>query len=132
HSGTYNGHPMVLKAGLETIRLLEEKHVLDILFSHTMLLRNRLETLYASYQIDMQTIGMGSIFNLVFTKEPVHNYRDMWKANTVLRKDIDIELLNLGIYLKPLHRYSISIAPSLDDIRYTVIGHDLVLQCVFL
>src|SRR5699024_2148113 len=60
HSGTYNGHPMVLKAGLETIRLLEEKHVLDILFSHTMLLRNRLETLYASYQIDMQTIGMGS------------------------------------------------------------------------
>jgi len=130
HSGTYNGHPMVLRAGLETIRLLEEKHVLDILFSHTKLLRNRLETLYASYQIDMQTIGMGSIFNLVFTKEPVHNYRDMWKANTDLRKEIDTELLNLGVYLKPLNRYSMSIAHTLEDIDKTVKAHEKAIKQV--
>src|SRR5690625_5196046 len=36
HSGTYNGHPIVLAAGLETIRLLEENNLLDNLFANTM------------------------------------------------------------------------------------------------
>src|SRR5699024_2577389 len=77
HSGTYNGHPLVLAAGIETLRMLEEGHLFNILLSHTMHLRTRLEELYASYHIDMQTIGMGSIFNIVFTNEPIKNYRDM-------------------------------------------------------
>lgn len=130
HSGTYNGHPVVLSAGLETIKLLEDEHVLAILFSHTMHLRNRLENLYAAYQIDMQTIGVGSIFNIVFTKEPIHNYRDMWKANTSLREKIDMALLDLGVYLKPLNRYSMSIAHTLDDIDRTVEAHEKALQYV--
>lgn len=130
HSGTYNGHPLVLAAGLETIYLLEEEHLLDIVFSHTMLLRTRLEELYASYHIDMQTIGMGSIFNLVFTKEPLRNYRDMWTADTSFRETIDRELLNLGVYLKPLNRYSMSIAHTLEDIDQTVKAHEIALNKV--
>lgn len=130
HSGTYNGHPLVLAAGLATIKLLEEEHLFDILFSHTMHLRTRLENLYASYHIDMQTIGSGSIFNIIFTKEPIRNYRDMWKADTSLREEIDMELLNLGVYLKPLNRYSMSIAHTLEDIDWTVKAHEKALNNV--
>src|SRR5690625_3065958 len=78
HSGTYNGHPIVLAAGLETIRLLDEENRLNNLFVNTMQLRNKLETLYQSYGINMKTIGMGSIFNIVFIESDVRNYRDMW------------------------------------------------------
>lgn len=129
HSGTYNGHPVVLAAGLETINLLEEG-LADILFSHTMYLRKRLEKLYASYHIDMQTIGVGSIFNIVFTKLPIKNYRDMWNADTAFRQAIDMELLNLGVYLKPLNRYSMSIAHTLDDIEKTVKAHEKAINIV--
>ena len=36
------------------------------------------------------------------------NYRDLQQANFSLRKDIDYHLLSLGVYTKPLNRYSIS------------------------
>ena len=129
HSGTYNGHPVVLAAGLETITLLEDG-LLDILFSHTMYLRKRLEKLYASYKIEMQTIGVGSIFNMAFTKLPIKNYRDMWKSDKAFRKAIDIELLNLGVYLKPLNRYSMSIAHTIEDIEKTVDAHEKAINNV--
>ncbi|MEI3614753.1 aspartate aminotransferase family protein [Pseudogracilibacillus sp. SO30301A] len=130
HSGTYNGHPLVLAAGMETIRMLETGQLLKNLISNTMLLRTRLEKLYTSYQIDMQTIGMGSIFNIIFTKKPIKNYRDMWKADTDFREKIDTELLDLGIYLKPLNRYSMSIAHTLEDIEKTVDAHEIALNRV--
>src|SRR5690625_6184373 len=72
----------------------------------------------------MKTIGMGSIFNILFTNSDVRNYRDMWKANIPLRQEIDMELLNLGVYLKPLNRYSMSIAHTLKDIDDTVNAQD--------
>ncbi|MEI3607315.1 aspartate aminotransferase family protein [Pseudogracilibacillus sp. SE30717A] len=130
HSGTYNGHPLVLAAGMETIHMLETDQLLKDVISKTMLLRTRLEKLYASYCIDMQTIGMGSIFNIVFTNETIKNYRDMWKSDTAFREKLDTELLNLGIYLKPLNRYSMSVVHTLEDIDKTVEAHELALKRV--
>lgn len=130
HSGTYNGHPIVLAAGLETISMLEEDGVLEQLFDRTMLLRTSLEKLYARYSIPMKTIGMGSIFNIVFTDQPIKNYRDMWETNTSLRQAIDMELLDLGVYLKPLNRYSMSTMHSEEDIRQTVEAHEKALNKV--
>jgi glutamate-1-semialdehyde 2,1-aminomutase len=130
HSGTYNGHPTVLAAGLATIELLEEDHVMHDLLNHTNLLRTELEKLYASFHVPMQTIGMGSIFNIVLTDQPIRNYRDMWKANQALRKEIDMELLDLGVYSKPGNRYSMSTAHSTEDIFATVEAHEQALQTV--
>jgi Glutamate-1-semialdehyde aminotransferase len=131
HSGTYNGHPLVLAAGLETIRLLEDGNLIDRLIDHTMDLRRRLEDLYHSYHIDMQTVGMGSIFNIVFTKQPIKSYRDMWQADTKLREQIDLELLTRGVYVKPLNRYSLSIAHTAEDTEKTVRAHEEAIQAIF-
>lgn len=128
HSGTYNGHPIVLAAGLATIGVLETDGVMEKLTANTNLLRTRLEKLYASYNIPMQTIGMGSIFNIVLTDQPIRNYRDLWEANSELRKAIDMELLNLGVYCKPGNRYSMSIAHGEEDIFYTVRAHEEALK----
>ena len=95
-----------------------------------MVLRNKLEKMYTSYNIKMQTVGMGSIFNIIFTDEPIHSYRDMWKANIQLRQEIDTELLSLGVYLKPLNRYSMSTVHSLEDIEFTVSAHEKALKIV--
>lgn len=130
HSGTYNGHPVALAAGLATIRYLEEPGKMDQLLSNTQLLRNFLEEVYHRHGLSMRTSGLGSIFNIVLSNEPVANHRDMWRADTALRKKIDEALLRFGIYVKPLNRYSLSTAHTQEDIFRTVEAHEHVLKGV--
>lgn len=130
HSGTYNGHPVVLAAGMATINVLSEQDVMNKLINHTNLLRKKLESVYQKHEIPMQTLGMGSIFNIVLSEKRIKNYRDMQQVNMSLRKKIDYELLKQGIYTKPLNRYSMSIAHTEDDILMTVAAHEAAIKRV--
>ncbi|WP_019394158.1 aspartate aminotransferase family protein [Priestia filamentosa] len=130
HSGTYNGHPTILSAGLATINVLEPEGTMDKLFARTQLLRKQLEEIYKSYGLTMQTLGMGSIFNIILGEGDIRNYRDMSKTNTKLRKQIDYELLKLGIYTKPLNRYSMSVVHTEEDVHRTVAAHDEAIKRV--
>ncbi|MGP4070599.1 aspartate aminotransferase family protein [Halobacillus sp. B29] len=130
HSGTYNGHPTVLASGLATIEILEKDRTLQDLFDKTNRLRNELEELYQAYNIPMQTVGRGSIFNIILAEDSIKNYRDLKKADTSLRKELDYELLNLGIYTKPLNRYSLSTAHSEEDLKRTVEAHKQAIENV--
>lgn len=128
HSGTYNGHPVVLSAGLATIKELERPNVMENMLNHTALLRSGLEKLYREHGIPMITVGMGSIFNIVFTDKEIKDYRDLKRANTKLREKIDYELLQLGVYTKPLNRYSLSIVHTEKDIYDTVEAHEKAIK----
>ncbi|KAB2494266.1 aspartate aminotransferase family protein [Priestia endophytica] len=130
HSGTYNGHPTILAAGLATINVLEQEGTMDKLFARTQLLRKQLEEVYKSYGLTMQTLGMGSIFNIILGEGNIKNYRDMSQSNTKLRKQIDYELLKLGVYTKPLNRYSMSVVHTEEDIHRTVAAHDEAIKRV--
>lgn len=130
HSGTYNGHPTILAAGLATLSVLKDKEVMNHLISQTTKLKNGLESLYHHYKIPMKAIGMGSIFNIVLSEHPIENYRDMKKANTKLRKAIDEQLLRLGVYTKPLNRYSLSTAHTDEDIKNTIKAHEIAIRRV--
>lgn len=130
HSGTYNGHPVVLAAGLATIRALEQEGVMEDLLAKTASLRKQLEGVYRSHGVPMQTIGKGSIFNIILTEHPVKNYRDMKRADMGLREKLDYELLKRGIYVKPLTRYSMSCVHSMEDIERTVEAHDQALKTI--
>jgi glutamate-1-semialdehyde 2,1-aminomutase len=130
HSGTYNGHPTVLTAGLATIEVLEKEGTMDALFHNTRLLRDQLEDLYKRQGIPMQTIGLGSIFNIVLAEGEIKNYRDMGRADVALRKELDYELLKLGIYSKPLNRYSMSVSHTEEDLARTVEAHAKAISIV--
>ncbi|UOQ42866.1 aspartate aminotransferase family protein [Halobacillus salinarum] len=128
HSGTYNGHPTVLAAGLATIHELEKEEAMDELFRKTQHLRDGLENVYRSYGLPMQTIGTGSIFNLLLTDKKVLNYRDLSKADFTLRREIDLQLLAQGIYTKPLNRYSMSTVHSEEDLESTIHCHEQAIK----
>lgn len=130
HSGTYNGHPMVLAAGLATIQVLEQNNVMEKLLHNTDHLRASLEKLYEHYGIPMKTVGAGSIFNIVMTDKEVKNYRDLQKSNIRLREKIDLELLQLGVYTKPLNRYSLSVVHTEKDIQETLDAHEKAIKKV--
>ena len=127
HSGTYNGHPTILAAGLETINVLEEE--MDHVFDITTKLKAGISDLFAKRGIPMQTVGVGSIFNVVITeKEKILNYRDFQQADFALRKELDYNLLVEGIYTKPLNRYSIATVHGETEVNRTLDAYDKVLS----
>lgn len=130
HSGTYNGHPTVLAAGLATIKVLESQNNMKKIVERTYDLRNQLEKSYHAKGIQMKTVGTGSIFNILFTESDVERYRDLKKCNHQLRQKLDYELLNQGIYTKPLNRYSMSLAHDEETIKLTVEAHERAIDRV--
>lgn len=119
HSGTYNGHPAILAAGLATINVLEREmqHIHDVAAK----LKAGITKLFSERGIAMQTLGLGSIFNIVITDQSeISNYRDLQKADFAFRRELDFLLLAEGIYTKPLNRYSISAAHGEKEISRTL------------
>jgi glutamate-1-semialdehyde 2,1-aminomutase len=131
HSGTYNGHPTILAAGLATLDVLQQEDTMTKLLQMTSMLREGLENVYHAYGIPMKTVGLGSIFNIVLTEQEVKNYRDLAKTNIKLREKIDCELLSLGVYTKPGNRYSMSVAHTQEDINRTIEAHEKAIRQVF-
>ncbi len=130
HSGTYNGHPTVMAAGLATIQVLESPGTMERLLQNTDHLRKQLEKIYHKYGIPMQALGMGSIFSIVLTDREVKNYRGLSQADMALRKKIDCQLLRLGVYTKPLNRYSMSVVHTKEDINKTIEAHEEAIKNV--
>lgn len=127
HSGTYNGHPTILAAGLATINVLERE--IKNVFAVTEQLKAGIRKLFAERGIVMQTVGLGSIFNIVITEQDqVLNYRQLQQSNFQMRKKLDFGLLNEGIYTKPLNRYSMSTAHGEKEVAKTLEAYDKVLK----
>jgi len=127
HSGTYNGHPTILAAGLATIEILEEE--IQHVFTMTEKLKVGINELFTAKGVKSKMIGLGSIFNVVITeKEHVRNYRDLEASNFKLRKDIDYHLLAQGIYAKPLNRYSMSTVHGFKEIDRTLEVYEDILR----
>lgn len=127
HSGTYNGHPTILAAGLATIKILEEE--IEQVFSITEQLKKGISQLFTEKGIEAQMIGNGSIFSVVITdKEHVRSYRDLQQSDFKLRRAIDYDLLTEGIYTKPLNRYSMSTVHGEKEVSHTLEAYKKVLD----
>lgn len=125
HSGTYNGHPTILAAGLAAIAVLEEE--IEHVTKTTETLKTELEKLFAERGIAMQAIGVGSIFNVVLTDKEVKNYRDLQQADFTMRRELDFRLLTKGIYTKPLNRYNMSTTHGEEEVNDTLEAYESAL-----
>lgn len=120
HSGTYNGHPLIMAAGLKTIDILSNENVYKKLEEHTFQLRKGIEQLTADYGLPAQTVGVGSIFNIIFSEQPIQQIQDVLTSDLSLRKQLDEYLINHGVFLKPMNRFSMSILHDASIIEKTL------------
>ena len=119
HSGTYNGHPMILNAGLATIQVLKEEFA--PLLTRTETLKKGIQDIFASHGVKILTPGLGSMFNVVVTDlDEILTYRDLQKSDFAFRKKMDYALLLEGIYNKPCNRYNMSTADDDEVIAFTL------------
>jgi glutamate-1-semialdehyde 2,1-aminomutase len=77
HSGTYNGHPVVVAAGLAAVTAYREPGFYDHIAALGRRLYDGLNRLFAHHNIAGRVEGLGARFGVYFGVEgPLRNYRD--------------------------------------------------------
>ncbi len=117
--GTLSGNPVAAVAGLATLRELRKEGTYQQLFKTGRTMREGLVRLLKEHGIAGQIVGEDPLFDVVFTDEPVNDYRGVLTQNTVLLRRFNAELLTRGI-LKGVSKIYLSLAHSTADIERTL------------
>ncbi|NLU03381.1 MAG: glutamate-1-semialdehyde 2,1-aminomutase [Methanothermobacter sp.] len=99
-AGTFNGNPVSVTAGRETLRLLDGRMYSDLERKGSTL-RAGLRDLLSDLDLEYQVTGPASMFQLYFTGEEVRNYGDAKKSDTVLCMEYFHGLLERGVFIPP-------------------------------
>jgi glutamate-1-semialdehyde 2,1-aminomutase len=77
HSGTYNGHPTAVAAGLTAVTAYCQQEFYDHIFAVADRLYHGLSEIFARHGIAARVQGLGARFGIYFgVADPVCNYRD--------------------------------------------------------
>ncbi|MCS3901645.1 glutamate-1-semialdehyde 2,1-aminomutase [Methanococcus voltae] len=111
-AGTFNGNPVSITAGIETLKCLNDSFYTETTKKATIL-SNHLRDLSDKYNIETKVYNIASIFQVYFNKNEVLNYDIAKESNTELFNKYFFGLLNNGVF----------IAPSQFECCFTSIAH---------
>jgi glutamate-1-semialdehyde 2,1-aminomutase len=117
--GTLNGNPVAAVAGLATLQQLKQDGTYRRLFSTGHALRQGLSDLLKRYGVPGQVVGEDALFDVVFTDEPVSDYRGVLSQNRELLRRFNGELLRRGI-LKGSSKMYMAVAHTSTDVEQTL------------
>jgi glutamate-1-semialdehyde 2,1-aminomutase len=100
HSGTFNGNPVGMVAGIATLTELTPA-TYDKLNGMGEDLRARLRALFTRKGLKAHVTGIGSLLNLHFTDVEPRNYRMAHARDSALLQRVFFGLLNEGIFIAP-------------------------------
>jgi glutamate-1-semialdehyde 2,1-aminomutase len=86
-SGTFNGHPVTMAAGLATLRYVEEENVYEHVNALGEQLRAGLQDLVAEHAPAYTVAGTDSMFKLLFTHDEPDRFADHCTAGCEQRPD---------------------------------------------
>ena len=122
-SGTFNGNPIGMVAGLATLRQLTPGHYTRLNETGDEL-RRRLAAVFARRGVAAQVTGMGSLLNLHFTGLEVKDFRTMRTGDDARLRHVFFSLLNAGIFLAPRGMLCLSTAMGDPEIEALVRATD--------
>lgn len=121
--GTLSGNPVAAAAGLATLAILKRPGTYERLFATGRELMESLTRLLGRHGIAAQVTGEPPLFDLVFTAEPVRDYRGVLRGDAETMRRFNALLRQRGI-LKGESKYYVSLAHDEGDIRHTVAAWD--------
>ena len=98
HAGTFNANPVTMVAGAVTLEHLTPDVYRD-LAELTELLRQGIRRVCSDLEVPVQVTGLGSLFGIHFTGQPIVNYRDIAAEDAALRTQVFLGLMNEGILM---------------------------------
>jgi glutamate-1-semialdehyde 2,1-aminomutase len=115
HPGSYNANPVGMEAGAVTLELLTPEAI-DLLNTRGATVRQDLADAFAEAGIPAQITGLGSLFAIHLTGQPVTSYRDTLGSDTELRHQIFLGLFNVGVQIDPRGVGNVSTAIGADEV----------------
>lgn len=117
--GTLSGNPVAAVAGLATLDVLKRPGTYEGVFANGRRLMDTLSELLKKHGFKAQVIGEPPLFDIIFTEQPVKDYRDTLKADTGMLKRFNQALRARGI-MKGDSKYYVSVAHTQADIDHTI------------
>lgn len=129
HSGTFNGNPVTVAAGRETLSHLDESAYgrLDALGSR---LAGELERAMTETRVRACVTHVGSLINVHFADPPISKPDDATPIDLAAAQAFHLGLMNRGIAIAPRGLFVLSVVTTTDDVDRAVaasaeIFHDL-------
>jgi len=117
--GTLSGNPVAAAAGLATMAILKRPGTYERIHATGRELMGALGELLKRAGIAAQVTGEPPLFDIVFTDEPIRDYRSTLSGDADLMRRFNALLRERGI-LKGESKYYISLAHTDQDIKDTI------------
>ncbi len=117
--GTLSGNPVAAAAGLATMEILKRPGAYEKLWGTGKTLMDAAGRLLKDARIPHQIVGEAPMWDIVFTPDPVFDYRGYFKGDQNMAKRFNSTLLENGV-LKSDSKYYISIAHDDRDVAQTI------------
>jgi len=117
--GTLSGNPVASIAGLATLEILKRPGAYEQVFKTGRTLMAALSDLLKKHGVKAQVIGEPPLFDILFTDQPVKDYRDTLKADKAMAAKFNKLLRERGL-MKGETKYYVSLAHTQADIDHTI------------
>ncbi|ODT16053.1 MAG: glutamate-1-semialdehyde 2,1-aminomutase [Kaistia sp. SCN 65-12] len=117
--GTLSGNPVAAVAGLATLQVLKRPGTYDKVFEAGRELMATLNELVQKAGLKAQVVGEPPLFDIVFTDQPIKDYRDTLKGDAAMLKRFNQHLRARGI-MKGESKYYVSVAHTRADLDHTI------------
>ena len=118
-SGTLNGNPIAAAAGLATLAELRKPGAYETLHGTGRRLMAGLTELVRRSGLPGQVVGEPVVFDVLFTEEPVTDYRSLQKADGSLARLFTTELIKRDV-VKNTQKMYLSLAHTEADVARTL------------
>jgi glutamate-1-semialdehyde 2,1-aminomutase len=128
-SGTLNGNPIAAAAGLATLAELRKPGAYEKIHGTGRRIMQGLGELLARSGLPAQVVGEPVVFDVLFTGEPVTDYRSLQKADGALARAFTTELIKRGV-VKNTQKMYVSLVHSDEDVARTLQAAEDALKAV--
>ncbi|WP_409200287.1 glutamate-1-semialdehyde 2,1-aminomutase [Methanobrevibacter sp. DSM 116169] len=131
-AGTFNGNPVSVNAGIATLNILDNNFYNEINKKGDYL-RNNIKDIIEDLSLNLQSVGLSSMFQIYFNDKEVLNYSDAKASDSDKFFNYFKELLKNNVFIPPSQFESnfISIKHSKEDLDLTSDAIEKSLKNVF-
>ena len=117
HGGTFCANPIVMTAGLATLKELEGGRLQNQLNKIGNKIRRQLTEVFERKNVDAQVTGISSLFDTHFTHEKVKDVEGVFRADRKKLEDYHLYLITKGVFFLPTKLGALSRAHSEEDLE---------------
>lgn len=115
NAGTFNGNPVSITAGLNTLKFMKQHNVYETINSTGYSIQKGLNDIIDDLELGFQVQGIGPMFQLYFNTDPVWDLESAKKSDTIGFLSYCSDLREKGIYLPPSQFECCFISLAHDD-----------------